>query len=506
MLAIAIQFPAGRYHATPWGRHVNEAEVEWPPSPWRLLRALIATWHRKGDAERFSQAYLDALIETMASDLPRYRLPRGVCTHTRHYMPQGSLKNEKTDTSLIFDAFLKLDKTDELVVGWPKLEVDHEQRALLAHLLENLGFLGRAESWVEARLLDDWTGGFNCLPSELSVDPETGEALEPVRLMAPANPSGYNDWRNDLVAELGLDAKGLKKREKELLATLPERLADALRLETGAIQKAGWSRAPGSQFVTYQRPTDIFKPLKPVTKTRSFSQTATTTVRLAVNGKPLPRIEDAVKIGEITRMAAMKAAGKDGASWVLSGHDAPADNRHGHAFYLPEDADGDGHVDHVLVHAEAGFDPAALAALGRIDRLWLGQEGEWSVLLEGYADADDWSESDYIGHGEEWVSVTPYLHPWHRKKSLGIEEQIRRECRQRGLPEPVELKGLPAIEVHGRERRPVHFHRFRSRRRLTQPDRQGGFWQIRFSDPIEGPLALGFGCHYGLGIFVPVTT
>jgi len=33
MLTIELRFPAGRYHATPWGRSANEADVEWPPSP-----------------------------------------------------------------------------------------------------------------------------------------------------------------------------------------------------------------------------------------------------------------------------------------------------------------------------------------------------------------------------------------------------------------------------------------------------------------------------------------
>jgi hypothetical protein len=34
-------------HATPRGRHVNEGAVEWPPSPWRIVRALVTTWHLK---------------------------------------------------------------------------------------------------------------------------------------------------------------------------------------------------------------------------------------------------------------------------------------------------------------------------------------------------------------------------------------------------------------------------------------------------------------------------
>ncbi|MFH1303100.1 MAG: type I-U CRISPR-associated protein Csb2, partial [Planctomycetota bacterium] len=47
MIAIEMKFPTGKLHATPWGRHVNEGAVEWPPSPWRFLRALLAVWHHK---------------------------------------------------------------------------------------------------------------------------------------------------------------------------------------------------------------------------------------------------------------------------------------------------------------------------------------------------------------------------------------------------------------------------------------------------------------------------
>ncbi|MCX6942919.1 MAG: type I-U CRISPR-associated protein Csb2, partial [Verrucomicrobia bacterium] len=47
MIAIKIDFPAGRWHATAWGTHVNEGVTEWPPCPWRLCRALIAAWHWK---------------------------------------------------------------------------------------------------------------------------------------------------------------------------------------------------------------------------------------------------------------------------------------------------------------------------------------------------------------------------------------------------------------------------------------------------------------------------
>ena len=41
---VAVKFPLGRYHATPWDASVNEGRVEWPPSPWRILRALVSTF------------------------------------------------------------------------------------------------------------------------------------------------------------------------------------------------------------------------------------------------------------------------------------------------------------------------------------------------------------------------------------------------------------------------------------------------------------------------------
>jgi len=28
--------------------------------------------------------------------------------------------------------------------------------------------------------------------------------------------------------------------------------------------------------------------------------------------------------------------------------------------------------------------------------------------------------------------------------------------------------------------------------------------ELRFAQPVRGPIALGFACHFGLGLFVPV--
>ncbi len=41
-LSISVRFLTGRAHLHPWQTHHSEGRVEWPPSPWRLLRALLA--------------------------------------------------------------------------------------------------------------------------------------------------------------------------------------------------------------------------------------------------------------------------------------------------------------------------------------------------------------------------------------------------------------------------------------------------------------------------------
>ncbi len=502
MLAFAFRFPAGRYHATPWGRHVNEADVEWPPSPWRIARALIATWHRKTNPERCPEEVLETVVCRLSSDLPVYFLPPAVRTHIRHYMPVREGTRDKK--VLVFDAFVRLEPEAVLVAAWRNVELPPEAKSGLVDLLQHLGTLGRAESWVEARLLEGWDGRFNCGPADGGYEEESRNEVEPVPLIVPVSPEEYQRERARAVAAYGLESRKLGRPAQRIHATLPERLIDALRVETAQFQAAGWSCPPASRYVTYFRPVESLTP-RPRRRSRvQLRGLGVTTVRLALSGKPLPRLEDAVRIGELVRMAAIhradRLAGNPGVPSVLSGHDLPDGGGHQHAFYLPEDADGDGLVDHILVHAEAGLDGVALQALDAIDRLWNDEGFEWQVLLEQSGVITQIQGSAYAGPARQWTSVSPYLHPWFQKKTFGIEDQLRRECRERGLPEPI-LERLATIPVKGRRRRPAHFHRFRNKPGLKQPDTQGSFWRLCFPRPVRGPLALGFGCHYGLGMF-----
>ena len=513
MLALGFRFRAGRYHATPWGRHVNEGDVAWPPSAWTLARALLATWHRKTAPGAFPEEDLQEILAALTSEAPCYDLPRAVHAHSRHFMPIP--KGRSATTTLVVDAFARLDVEAELVMAWPGAELPDRLQALLDGLLERLGYLGRAESWVEARRLTDWSGLANCMPlngNGAAIEPAESsvvDAQELVELLVPRPPDDYAAFREHLLQ--GLAARGLKPAERRKLErTLPRDWLDALRLETADLQSAGWSRPPAARVQSYLRPEGILQPRAEVTGPRTNLSRRSTTARFALYGRPLPRLEDAVKVGEALRDALVHLASRvlNGAPAppVFAGHRSGEDNEHRHAYYLTEDSDGDGLIDHLVVHAEEGFGEAEEQALGALHKLWLRSgEAEWQVVLEAVEAREVLAEATpLLRRSAAWTSVTPYLHPWYAKKRFRVEDQIRRECALRKLPEVAGTERLEAVTVGGRERRPIHFHRFRSKRGLSQPDTLGSFWRLTFAEPAPGPLALGFGCHFGLGLFRPI--
>ena len=274
-------------------------------------------------------------------------------------------------------------------------------------------------------------------------------------------------------------------------------------MESDDMRKKEWNRPPGPKSVVYRRPEEClsstgFRP--PVL----LSPGPFDTVRYLVGGNPLPRIEDAVRIGELTRWALMGRAGallgKENVPAALSGHATNPEFPHRHAFFLPENEDG--RIARVLIHAPMGFDHFCLLALLSLEKIYEREGGEWRMSVESMGDAQAFGGcSSLCAESRTWRSVTPYLHPWHRKRNFSVEDQIRRECRERTWPEIEAMTPLESVEIGGRKRSPVHFCRLRRKKRLTQPDRLGGFWEIRFSEPVRGPVALGFGCHFGLGLF-----
>ena len=100
-----------------------------------------------------------------------------------------------------------------------------------------------------------------------------------------------------------------------------------------------------------------------------------------------------------------------------------------------------------------------------------------------------------------WISETPFVPPRFMKRTgrNSLEGQVQAELESRGLPQAKTTLVLDA-RANERARRLRHF--VRTRRTGPQPPADVGFaLRLEFAGPLSGPLALGYGSHFGLGLF-----
>lgn len=502
MLCMLFEFTAGRYHATPWGHHVNEGLVEWPPSPWRILRALLAVGYTKLG---WSQVPNDmrALVEALAAELPTYRLPPATVGHTRHYMPVKGWKLGLQQTSLVIDAFVCAQ--GPLGVSWP-VTLSPSQQQLLRALLERLGYLGRAESRVRARLVSN-----HDLPEAREVscqrqDPDD----EPVRLLAPLPPTEYEAWRRDY-------------------PQAPSDLLAALQMETTELEKGNWSLPPGSREVVYWRPADAIFPYSRVRKDKDADSgegvvsANAALFELSTDRKRdiLPLMERALPTMALFRRALLSklSESKLAACPELTGKDEqgrPLKSGHRHAHYLPLSLDppNRGRIDHVLVYVPMGFGRAAQGALRRLRKTWAKGIDDIAVTLVGVGDISSFRKVGGVpllelGKSTVWKSRTPFIPPRFLKPSGkdSLDGQVRAELRHRGVPE---LAAPPSVTLPTAQSRAGlearwfrHFIRTRQDSRVSGPPTGLFHLTLTFQESVTGPLCLGWGSHFGLGLFVP---
>lgn len=515
MTCLRIAFLARRYQATPWEHHVNEGLVEWPPSPWRVLRALLATGYTKlgwgvgGPPNTATQ-----LVERLCSVLPEYSLPPTAQAHTRHYMPLGEHDKGEAKTTKVLDTFALVDDPASFLwIRWP-LDLSADEFALFQQLAEKLGYLGRAESWVDARAFAECPPEvvFNVVPPERDRS-SRGELIE---LLCPETPSAYLAWRNAACegALMQLAASGKKpsaKQQRNLLERFPKTIVDALCTDTGLIQKHGWSRAPGARWLQFRmRAPEAARPAGArygATESASFVMLALCSE--TERGHVRPVFSRALEVGLLAHRAVIARAHALGLE-VTPELQGKANGQllrgHRHVHYLPLDLDNDWRIDHILAWCPAGFTGTSVEALQQLRHLYdsdtelrllttpvsLGGDAEFRAQLP---------DVPLIGRARTWVSWTPFVCPRFVKVrgSNTLEGQVRAELEERGLPAPERVEVWSEEEVRARR-----LHRFdRVRPRRPPPFARPFGLTLHFKEDVRGPLALGYGSHYGLGLFVP---
>ena len=514
MIAIKIEFPAGRWHATAWGTHVNEGVPEWPPCPWRICRALLAAWHWK---DRRDEPVLRTLLAKLAATPPAYLLPEATAAHTRHYMPGGDGKKTK-----VFDTFVHVTEGQSLWIRWD-VSLDDNERTLLARLLSSFSYLGRAESLVSAALVaaPEAPALDNHAPWTCPAESSSLHDGEPIRLLAPQEAEDYATWAISLNPPA---TTGKKTKPKKKSTPLPEALYDALQLDTADWKKDGWNLPPGSRWLDYLRPRDCFK-IAPTNRPRPKTVNAKlpTVARFAVVAKVPPGITQSLSLAErFHQSLCAKLAGVH--SLALTGVDESGQPLAGnaHAYFLPE-CDTHGYVTHLTVHAPCGFSSEDTRVLSRLRKVWAieGKGTEIDIVLLAIGHADDFDPtSPYFRPSRIWRSLTPFVPVRHAKATrTGVAKLDPANGLQIGSPEHdclrlIELLGtdLPPVQVRllgtriqaGLRDIPcLDFQRQRRHGGGTRGDHRGCALELEFEKPTTVPLGLGYAAHFGLGLFVP---
>jgi CRISPR-associated protein Csb2 len=227
-------------------------------------------------------------------------------------------------------------------------------------------------------------------------------------------------------------------------------------------------------------------------------------VLYAFDSKVLPQVTETIVIAEQVRRGLMsrhkELVGDRNVSFKFSGKSPEGEpiQGHQHAFYLPLDRDRDGRLDHVMVWCQTPFQGLEVVALDRLRSLW--QPGGRPALR---CIPVLWNEK--ASESRVLVSTTPLVPSRHFKPKKDdfetwILTEVTRECASRGLPAPLKVGGVGVLAVSGG--RCVRWFEFR-RNRKDDPVRSGYGLRIEFDREIKLPLALGYGCHFGLGQFRP---
>jgi CRISPR-associated protein Csb2 len=453
---LVVTLPWGLYHATPWGGNVNEGAVDWPPSPWRVLRALFATWRTR--APQLDEETVHGLLDDLSAP-PVYTLPPFTEAHTRHYMPDTARGTDK-----VFDAFVVTERGASVAMTWD-VNLSEDRRRALEELAPLLPYLGRAESLCTARLAaeSEQIEGARCAPLD-----EASPADVPVRVLVPTRP---------------LDVVALTAR-------------------TADVRKGGHLDPPGAIWVDYSSPVVSEPRAQPVRR----QHTAPTAVRWALVASARPSVHAAVAMADALRDATMSAFGRlfdGGASSTLAGKARNGEPLRGHlhAHFLALDLDGDRLLDTALLWAPGGLDDKDVQAVANLTTLRgrsfvkdlrpsrLGLEAIGNIVAVA---------PELAGPARAWSSYTPFAPARHGRRSEDwtdhVATEVRRELGYRGFPEPRTIE-----VVRGGW---LDFRRHRIKERLEDARRAVGI-RIVFENAVEGPLALGSLSHFGLGLFVP---
>jgi len=512
-LIIEQKFPLGRFHATRWRQNPFEDSFgEFPPSPYRLLRALTARWFQyareTGDNDTNKR---DELLQKIAGELPSFALPaftwRG--QPLKQYIPykvEWTAKGaadpayKKAQTTLVEDHFRLLPPNSLLFWRWENLNLGLAQKDLLDELLKRILYFGRAESFSRLRRIEGDS-------SEISINCELSETS---------------------IVSLDSSDKS-KKAIAPVLAQIPNKELNvkALLDFTDGKELRGRAVPPGTAWFYATLPQ---KPIaKPQINQREKFPSDLQFLQFAVGGTVLPKMDKWVKVTEcfrrsVIRNFARQLTERKDAEYetldtiereqisLITGKDANGKPLHGHKhayFFLYPDKIGN--PSRLIVWRKEPFaenEIEAMLAASETPIRWDYGLSDWKIKLVPLP-FNAKVPNGLTTTSQTWVSATPFVPPpqRHRFRKNGRErptrspsEELTKLFQKAGKPVPeIEIMSDKPIWVKLHETQERRIFRLKHRTSWKRP----GYWmRLKFSEPFGGPLLFGDSCHYGLGLFL----
>lgn len=496
-LILEQTFPLGRFHATPWKIFpYDDPHGEWPPSPWRLVRAVLARSYQLdreiADSTEAHAKLREELVRAFATSQVTWELPpsswRG--PGLRQYHPAefkrvpASAKEPGMmayNTTKVLDNFWVTANGTAAPVIW-HFDGPDWTLPLLAHLdacLARMTYFGRAESITEIRRTE--------------AVPSTGEPVS----LSPRR-SG---------------------KAVPVLALQPDATLAQLEATTDAPSVKDTNIPPGSRWMYAERP--------PRPQTRRAKQPMpelppTNLIQFAIGCNVAPRYKDTVRITERFRERALNCLERifgipPKAKWPTLAFEL----RQKVYNFAGKDADGNpakGH-NHVsfLLCGEAST-PSRLC-------LWRSEpftpEEQRAILNAATSplplnyDSDSWTITlvpldklvppppGLCGKPSRvWETLTPYVPPLHVhdrkgrvKDECSVEKQVSDELAERvnTAPATITVEDAGWVKVHRKMSQGTG---------QTNADKRGYRINLTFKEPVCGPISLGSSSHFGLGFFV----
>jgi CRISPR-associated protein Csb2 len=452
LLAIEVEYLLGRVYAAEFR---NDKSPEWPPHPARLFSALVAAHH---DTEG-TELERNALLWLERQEPPQISAQQaGQPDHVVDFVPTNyagksgsSLPDQRTKQARSFPAQSPASPVVRFL--WPGVDPPGEYVAAIKGLTARVTSLGRACSLVRAYVAD------------------------------------MNSSLLDEAPAFIADESG-----KTVLAVAGEGRLDELE-RTYAIGRRPQQGAP----VRY---LDLrASELKLPAMQGHFGEMI---VLRRISGIGLPILSTPL-LAKRLRETFLSHAGFE--NEMLSGHapdGKPATEPHLAFAALPNVGGnfGDGRLLGLAVVLPASISKPdrrrTLQACASIETLNLGELGEWKVEIANFDVSQRTLKPEtWMRPSTRWATVTPILLDRYPKKGSPAEELLITACIRAGLPSPLNCFFSPFADQNEALRGVPPVFAF-------SLNRWGTHASFEFSAPVKGPVLVGAGRFYGMGLLKPI--